>query len=101
MRAAVDLALRDANVGARMDRAWMIAVLKEQIDRARLSGAHRRAAVIPRLLRLRAELYGVLPPRHAEVEANGAHQRSDVRILIHQIILAIALVSIAVGTPLQ
>jgi hypothetical protein len=86
VRAAIDAALMDAHVGARMDRAWMLAVLKEQIDEARLSGDHRRVAAIPRLLRLLAELQGELPRRPAEAEANDADQRSDIRIRIQQII---------------
>jgi hypothetical protein len=86
VREAIDVALMDTNLGARMERAWMLMVLREQIDVARASDDHRRAASIPRLIRLVAELQGELPWRPPDSRPTSVDQQNAIRIRIRQIV---------------
>jgi hypothetical protein len=64
VRAAIDAALKDRNVGARMDREWLIARTGEAIERLRFDERrHFPAAALCRLIKLLAELQGELPVR--------------------------------------
>lgn len=78
VREAIQACLGDRNFGARMDREWKLQVVFEQVSRARQSRDPRMLALIPRFLRLAAELQGEVGQTVAPKD-NPAAGKSDIR----------------------
>jgi len=86
VKAAIDAALNDCNVGARMDREWMLARLFAAVEKAEESDRPRAQAVVGRLIVVIAKLQGFLDGRRQQAVTGPAQLPDHVHRRIEELL---------------